>query len=238
MLTDGEPCRSATGTGRRHSRPLDEHQPTVRRVSAVAVLRFEPALGVDGGHAARAGGGDRLAVGVVLHVAAGEHARRCWCTSSRAAVIEVAVVVHVEEALEQVGVGPVADGDEQAGDRQRRRRRRSTTLRDDDALELVGRRRGRRRRVFQRNSIFGLANARSCMIFEARSSSRRWMSVTLSANLVRNVASSTAESPPPTTAISLAAEEEAVAGGARRQAVADQALPRPRGRASATGRRW
>jgi hypothetical protein len=39
------------------------------------------------------------------------------------------------------------------------------------------------------------------MIFEARSSSRRWISVTLSANLVRNEASSTAESPPPTTAM-------------------------------------
>ena len=57
-------------------------------------------------------------------------------------------------------------------------------------------------REFQRNSIFGLAIARSCMIFEARSSSRRWIIVTLSANLVRNVASSMAESPPPTTAIS------------------------------------
>src|SRR5688500_12816161 len=38
-------------------------------------LGFEPALGVDGGHATGAGGGDRLPVGVVLHVAAGEHAR-------------------------------------------------------------------------------------------------------------------------------------------------------------------
>ena len=40
------------------------------------------------------------------------------------------------------------------------------------------------------------------MIFDARSSLRRWTSVTLSAKRVRNVASSTAESPPPTTAIS------------------------------------
>ena len=40
------------------------------------------------------------------------------------------------------------------------------------------------------------------MIFEARSVSRRWIRVTFEANLVRNVASSTAESPPPTTAIS------------------------------------
>ncbi len=40
------------------------------------------------------------------------------------------------------------------------------------------------------------------MIFEARSSSRRWTIVTFEANLVRKVASSMAESPPPTTAIS------------------------------------
>ena len=37
------------------------------------------------------------------------------------------------------------------------------------------------------------------MIFEARSSSRRWMTVTLVANRVRKMASSMAESPPPTT---------------------------------------
>jgi hypothetical protein len=76
--------------------------------------------------------------------------------------------------------------------------------------------------LFQRNSIFGLALARSCMIFEARSSSRRWMRVTVSANFVRKVASSMAESPPPTTAMLLATEEEAVAGGAGRHPVAEQ----------------
>ena len=47
-----------------------------------------------------------------------------------------------------------------------------------------------------------MANARSCMIFEARRLSRRWISVTDRANRVRNVASSRAESPPPTTAMS------------------------------------
>ena len=41
------------------------------------------------------------------------------------------------------------------------------------------------------------------MIFEARSSSRRWTTVTLVANLVRKIASSIAVSPPPTTTISL-----------------------------------
>ena len=40
------------------------------------------------------------------------------------------------------------------------------------------------------------------MIFEARRLSRRWITVTLCANLVRKIASSSAESPPPTTAIS------------------------------------
>ena len=80
----------------------------------------------------------------------------------------------------------------------------------------------RRRPVFHRNSIFGLANARSCMIFEARNWSRRWMSVTFEANLVRNVASSTARVAAADDGDLLAAEEEAVAGGARRQAVAEQ----------------
>ena len=60
----------------------------------------------------------------------------------------------------------------------------------------------RRPSLSQRKLILWFLNARSCMIFEARSSSRRWMIVTLSANLVRNVASSMAESPPPTTAMS------------------------------------
>ena len=40
------------------------------------------------------------------------------------------------------------------------------------------------------------------MIFDARKVSRRWTTVTLLANFVRNTASSIAESPPPTTAIS------------------------------------
>ena len=46
-----------------------------------------------------------------------------------------------------------------------------------------------------------LAKARSCMIFDARSSLRRWTTVTLSPKRVRNDASSSAESPPPTTTI-------------------------------------
>src|SRR6478735_547054 len=55
---------------------------------------------------------------------------------------------------------------------------------------------------FQANRILSLATARSAMILLARSSSRRWMIVTVRANFVRKVASSMAESPPPTTAMS------------------------------------
>ena len=51
-------------------------------------------------------------------------------------------------------------------------------------------------------AIFGFARALSCMIFDARSVSRRCTTVTLLANRVRKTASSIAESPPPTTAIS------------------------------------
>src|SRR2546429_2424891 len=42
---------------------------------------------------------------------------------------------------------------------------------------------------------------RSCMILDARSSLRRWTTVTSSAKRVRKMASSKAESPPPTTAM-------------------------------------
>ncbi len=57
--------------------------------------------------------------------------------------------------------------------------------------------------VFHSKEIFGLANALSCMIFDARSDSRRWMTVTCDAKRVRKIASSIAVSPPPTTAIGL-----------------------------------
>ena len=74
----------------------------------------------------------------------------------------------------------------------------------------------------QMNSILGFANALSCMIFDARSESRRWMTVTFDANLRqvdrllhRRVAAAD-------DGDRLAAEEVAVAGRARRHAVARQ----------------
>ena len=47
-------------------------------------------------------------------------------------------------------------------------------------------------------SILSLSWARFSMIFDALNSGLRWTMLTLEANLVRNVASSIAESPPPT----------------------------------------
>ncbi len=71
------------------------------------------------GHAAGAGGGDGLTVDVVLHIAAGEDTVDVGC---RRAVLgeQVPLLVDVEDIGEQVGVGTVSDGDEQAGDRQGR----------------------------------------------------------------------------------------------------------------------
>src|ERR1019366_2914986 len=80
-------------------------------------LVLEPAFGVDGRHAARSGGGDGLAVAGVLDVAAGENALHVG-VGGGAHRPQVAAVLHVELALEDGGVGLMADGHEQAGDRQ------------------------------------------------------------------------------------------------------------------------
>ena len=61
------------------------------------------------------------------------------------------------------------------------------------------------------------------MIFDARSVSRRWITVTLSANLVRKMRLLERRVAAADDGDLVAAEEEAVARGARRQAVADAA---------------
>ena len=77
------------------------------------LLLLEEALGVERGHRARAGGGDCLAVGVILHVACGEDARdvrpRRACLGD-----EVALLVVVEPVQEERGGRVVADRDEDA----------------------------------------------------------------------------------------------------------------------------
>ena len=73
--------------------------------------------------------------------------------------------------------------------------------------------------------IFSLSWARCCMIFDARSSGRRWTTVTVLANRVRKVASSIAESPPPTTTMSWSRKKKP-------SQVAQAETPRPSSRAS------
>ena len=75
----------------------------------------EPALGVDRGRTAAARGGDGLPVGVVDQVAAAKTPStdvlvvRPW-------TCDVAVVVELDLAADQVRAGIVADRDEHAGD--------------------------------------------------------------------------------------------------------------------------
>src|SRR3712207_5554636 len=66
----------------------------------------EELLGVERGHAAGAGGGDRLAVDLVHDVATGEHARDA---GPRAAHLDLDIAVPVEDELvpEQFGGGGV-----------------------------------------------------------------------------------------------------------------------------------
>ena len=68
---------------------------------------FEPTFGVDRSHASRSRGGDGLAVGVVLDVAAGEHSGDVGSARAR---------FGDEISGEERGVRLVPDGDEHPGD--------------------------------------------------------------------------------------------------------------------------
>src|SRR5262249_350504 len=80
---------------------------------ALSVARFQPALGIDRGHATAAGGGDRLPVHLVLHVATREYAVDAG-VGALALGRDVAARVEIELALEELRVRLVADGDEHA----------------------------------------------------------------------------------------------------------------------------
>src|SRR5947209_20335510 len=79
-------------------------------------LLSQPALGVEGGHAAGPCGGDRLAVVTVGHVAGGEDAFHAGVRPGRLRPDDVALAAPLELALEEVGVARVADGQEGAAD--------------------------------------------------------------------------------------------------------------------------
>src|SRR6185312_9281236 len=157
--------------------------------------RAEVALDVKRGGAAGACRRDRLTVDVVNQVARGEDAFDIG-PGARMRNLDIPLVITDHLVTHQFGARLVPDGDEDAGDIER--------------PVLVGDRNSRpltsspptmsSTSVFQTNSTLGLSKARSCIAFDARSSSLRWMMYTRSANRVRKVASSIAESPPPTTA--------------------------------------
>ena len=135
-------------------------------VFSASVERREVALGVQRGGAAGAGRGDRLAVGVVDDVAGGEDTGDVGPGAGRVD-LEVALVVQVEQALEELGARVVADRDEQAGDRQ------LGGLAGLACCAASGRRACRSpwisaTSLSQTNEIFGSAKARSCIALEAR----------------------------------------------------------------------
>ena len=78
----------------------------------------------------------------------------------------------------------------------------------------------------QTNSILSFLNARSCMIFDARSSSRRWIDVDLRGELGEEGRLLEGGVAPADHGDRLVLEEEAVAGGAGRDAVADELASR------------
>src|SRR5512133_3625168 len=92
--------------------------PVVGRGPGVVAVGLQPALGVDRGRAAGAGGGHRLPVGVVDDVAGREHAVDAGRGRGRVGRDDVAGLVELDLATEQVGVRGVADGHEHPGHRQ------------------------------------------------------------------------------------------------------------------------
>src|SRR3546814_5704610 len=82
---------------------------------------FEETLGVECSHAAGPGRGHRLPVDLVLHDAAGEHARNARARAS-GLHLDIALAVEIELALKQAGRRRMTDGDESAFGREVRGR--------------------------------------------------------------------------------------------------------------------
>src|ERR1700761_6241174 len=88
----------------------------------LAAEGFEILFYFEGGHAAGAGGGDGLAVAAVLDVTAGVDALKLHALAGDEDVVlalDVAIGVEVELAFEHLGVGLVADAEEDEADRER-----------------------------------------------------------------------------------------------------------------------
>src|SRR5580700_4514683 len=96
-----------------------ENEPAGSALRALPrVDRLEVTVRIERGHAARAGGGDGLAVDVIGYVAGGKHPGNAGgggITVESAPDGEVALA-HRELAVEKCGIGGVADGDEETRD--------------------------------------------------------------------------------------------------------------------------
>ena len=145
----------------------------------------QPAFGVERRHAAGAGGRDRLAVVVVGHVAGGEHAFDAGVGAERHGPLDVLLGGQLELAFEKrrcwaCGRSPgtcpprrsscasSVDRAVQSGRRSRRRCRRPAL---------------RRARGSRRSRSWSCHRRAAAMIFDARSSSRRWTRYTLAGEL-------------------------------------------------------
>ena len=198
----------------------------------MALQRGEVALRVERRHAARAGSGDRLPVGVILHVAGREDARDVRLGRARLRD-EVAAASWSSWSTKSdvFGSWPIATKTPSAGTSRVSsvsvlRRRSASTLTSPTTSSTTTRARSR---------SSGSARARLTMICEARNSSRRWTRCTFVANCVRKSASSKAESPPPTTTTSFSGRRRRRRSRRRRRR-GPAAAARTRGRASARSR--
>src|ERR1700742_899022 len=96
--------------------PLEDYFGQLTRSAAVF---FEVFFYFEGGHAAGAGGGDGLAVAAILNVSAGVDALKLHALAGDEDVVlalDVAVGVEIELAFEHLGVGLVADAEEDEAD--------------------------------------------------------------------------------------------------------------------------
>src|SRR5579863_9578578 len=78
----------------------------------LAFLLFEPAFEVNSGSTTITGGGDGLAIAVVGHITGGEDARDVGHGMFNRH--DISGLIHMNDALEQIGIGLMADGEEKA----------------------------------------------------------------------------------------------------------------------------
>src|SRR5688572_28724589 len=129
-------------------------------------------LRVDRGHTAAPGGGHGLPVDVVLHVARGEDPRHARPGAMLRDDVAVGVELDLTLKSHVFGVWPIAMNTPSSGSSWRlpvfrfRTMTEVTTPLSTSLTSSIS--------ESQMNTIFGFANALSCMIFDARSASRRW----------------------------------------------------------------